>query len=437
MPAAAQVIYEEHAIYKEDRCRRIDLEQGAFRSVAAFEGNPDYEKLTERRSALYKRKDDIRSEFARDYTRILHSLAYRRMKSKTQVFYNAAGSDHICTRIEHVSHVESVAGTIGKFLGLNLELIKAIAMGHDLGHAPFGHEGEKTLSALSEKYLGRPFWQEKNGLRLVDRVELLEDNYRHFKNLDLTYAVRDGIISHCGEVDDNGIKPRKEFIDLETEFKSAGEFQPITWEGAVVKLADKIAYLGRDIEDALTLGILDRGEVKTLEEMAGDESDGAINTGVIMHGMIIDVCENSSPEEGISLSRDALKRLVRIKKFNYEHIYNSRWLDPFVHYSELVLCELFMALSDVYDGDRTFERINDAVRYYPNLMKNFGDWLARYVTLPGAKLAISGFERPECDNDKIYGGLENERIYTQAVIDYIAGMTDKYAISTYQELLRY
>ena len=121
-----------------------------------------------------------------------------------------------------------------------------------------------------------------------------------------------------------------------------------------------------------------------------------------------------------------MKRLLKIKKFNYDNIYNSRWLDPFVHYSELVICELFMALSDVYDKDKTFERINDAVRYYPNLMKTFGEWLSRYVTLPGAKLAIAGFERPECDNEKIYGNLENEKLFTQAVIDFIAGMTDKF-----------
>ncbi|MCR4589354.1 MAG: HD domain-containing protein [Lachnospiraceae bacterium] len=413
------------------------MEQGVFRDVAAFPGNPIYEKLTERQSTLYKRDDDIRSEFARDYTRILHSLAYRRLKHKTQVFYNAAGSDHICTRIEHVAHVESVASTIGRYLGLNLELIKAIAMGHDLGHAPFGHEGEKTLSTLSEKYLKRPFWHERNGLRLVDKVELLEDNFKHYKNLDLTYAVRDGIISHCGEVDDNGIIPRKDFIDLENDFTKAGEYQPITWEGAVVKIADKIAYLGRDIEDALTLGILDRGNIKTLEEMAGDEKDGALNTGIIMHGMIIDICQNSDPSTGITLSREAQKNLVRIKKFNYEHIYNSRWLLPFVHYAELVIVELFMALSDVYDGDKTFERIHEAESYYPELMHGFGDWLARYVTLPGARISIAGFTRPECDNEKIYGGLETERIFTRAVIDYIAGMTDQYAINSYQELLRY
>lgn len=413
------------------------MKQGLFRKVAAFEGNPMYEKLTERKSSLYQRSDDIRSEFARDYTRILHSMAFRRMKHKTQVFYNAAGSDHICTRIEHVSHVESVACTIGECLGLNMELIKAIAMGHDLGHAPFGHEGEKTLSKLSENYLGKPFWHEKNGLRFVDKIELLEDNFRHFKNLDLTYAVRDGIISHCGEVDDNAIRPRSEFIDLETEFLKAGQYQPVTWEGAVVKVADKIAYLGRDIEDAMSLGILDRGNVKELEEMAGDDMEGAVNTGVIMHSMIIDICRNSSPETGIALSDEGLDTLTRIKKFNYQHIYNNPKLDPFVHYSELVLVELFMALSDVYDGDKTFERIHEAEAFYPTLMKTFGNYLARYVTLPGARIAIAGYERPECDNEKIYGALSTEKEFTQAVIDYISGMTDSFAISTYQELLRY
>ncbi len=413
------------------------MKQGLFRGVAAFSDNPEYEKLTERQNPLYSRDDDIRGEFARDYTRILHCTAYRRLKHKTQVFYNAAGSDHICTRIEHVAQVESVAGTIGRYLGLNSDLIKAIAMAHDLGHAPFGHEGEKTLTKLSKEYLNEPFWHEKNGLYLVDKLELLEDNYRHLKNLDLTYAVRDGIISHCGEIDENSIRPRSEFIDLQNDFNRAGEYEPYTWEGVVVKIADKIAYLGRDIEDALSLGIIDRSKIKILEEMAGDEAEGALNTGIIIHGMIIDICRNSDPDRGITLSDEAMKKLVRIKKFNYDNIYNSRWLDPFVHYSELVLCELFLVLSDLYDGERTFEKINEASKHLPNLMNSFGKWLSRYVTLPGARLSIAGFERPECDNDKIYRGLETEKLYFRAVIDYIAGMTDNYAISAYQELLKY
>ena len=203
------------------------MEKEKFKSVATTPENSNWEKLTERTTELYSRADDVRSPFARDYTRILHSLAYRRLKHKTQVFFNI-DNDHICTRMEHVAHVESVSHTIAKSLGLNDELTKAIAMGHDLGHAPFGHQGETVISQLSEKYLGEKFWHEKNGLRFVDKIELLEDNYKKNKNLDLTYAVRDGIISHCGEVDENGLKPRNEWINL-NEFTKPGEYQPATW----------------------------------------------------------------------------------------------------------------------------------------------------------------------------------------------------------------
>lgn len=175
------------------------MEAGKFKEVAAIEENKNWNRLIHRENELYSRNNDIRSEFERDYTRVLHSLAYRRLKHKTQVFFNV-DNDHICTRMEHVSHVESVSSTIGKFLGLNTELIRAIATAHDLGHAPFGHQGETVIKELTEKYLGTTFWHERNGLYFVDKVELLEDNNRFFQNLNLTYAVRDGIISHCGEV---------------------------------------------------------------------------------------------------------------------------------------------------------------------------------------------------------------------------------------------
>ena len=138
------------------------MEKEKFKSVATTPENSNWEKLTERTTELYSRADDVRSPFARDYTRILHSLAYRRLKHKTQVFFFFF-YDHICTRMEHVAHVESVSHTIAKSLGLNDELTKAIAMGHDLGHAPFGHQGETVISQLSEKYLGEKFWHEKNG----------------------------------------------------------------------------------------------------------------------------------------------------------------------------------------------------------------------------------------------------------------------------------
>ena len=132
-----------------------------FSGVAANEERNDWNQIIKREAPIYNRDDDIRSEFARDYTRVLHSLAYRRLKHKTQVFFNAAGNDHVCTRIEHVMHVESVSNTIAKYLGLNEELTKAIAVSHDLGHAPFGHQGETVLNEISTKYLKKKFWHEK------------------------------------------------------------------------------------------------------------------------------------------------------------------------------------------------------------------------------------------------------------------------------------
>lgn len=184
-----------------------------FKNFAANEQNPKWENFISRTSNLYHRDSDIRSEFERDYTRIIHSNSYRRLKHKTQVFFSPE-NDHICTRIEHVTHVESISYTISHYLGLNDELTKAIAVAHDLGHSPFGHSGEKILSAISKRDLGCTFWHEKNGLDFVDFIELLEDLNNCKQNLNLTYGVRDGIISHCGEIDENGLKPREDFIDL-------------------------------------------------------------------------------------------------------------------------------------------------------------------------------------------------------------------------------
>ena len=176
-----------------------------FNNVSSMSSNNNWDIHIAREKPLYKRENDIRSPYERDYTRILHSLAYRRLKHKTQVFFNI-DNDHICTRMEHVQHVESVSCTIAKYLGLNVDLTKAIATGHDLGHAPFGHEGEVELTEIRKENGLDKFWHERNGLRVVDKLELLENDKRNFCNLDLTYAVRDGIISHCGDVYENGIK---------------------------------------------------------------------------------------------------------------------------------------------------------------------------------------------------------------------------------------
>ena len=185
-----------------------------------------------------------------------------------------------------------------------------------MGHAPFGHQGEMVINDLNEEYIGEKFWHEKNGLRFVEEIELLEDNYKKYKNLDLTYAVRDGIISHCGEVDENGLMPRSGLIDL-ADFKMPGQYQPATWEGCVAKISDKIAYIGRDIEDAINLGFLSKTTQNDLLKMARINDENVLNTTVIMHNLISDICENSTPEKGICLSSRFLEQINSLKDFNY------------------------------------------------------------------------------------------------------------------------
>ena len=173
----------------------------SFVSVRMDENHPDWEQCIKRENSLYERGNGIRSEFERDYTRILHSESYRRLKYKTQVFF-APQNDHICTRIEHVGHVASVSRTIARHLGLNQELTEAIALGHDIGHAPFGHTGENILNSLMSISMSqneghnapRKFWHERNSLFFADFIDTLADPDGNEKNLDLTYAVRDGLI---------------------------------------------------------------------------------------------------------------------------------------------------------------------------------------------------------------------------------------------------
>lgn len=411
------------------------MSEQKFREVAASPENPNWEKFISREHELYSRTDDIRSPFARDYTRILHSMAYRRLKHKTQVFFNI-NNDHICTRMEHVSHVESVSSTIARVLGLNEELIKAISIGHDLGHAPFGHQGEIVLRKLSEKYLKQNFWHEQNGLRFIDHLELLEDNYKIQRSLNLTYAVRDGIISHCGEVDQNGIFPRDISIPIE-DFDRVGKYQATTWEGCIVKIADKVAYVGRDIEDANDLGLLDQSAQNTLLRLAQANDQHAINTTVIMHNMIIDICQNSSPERGIALSERFNQQLSEIKKFNYDVIYRHKRLAPFIHYSELVITQIFENLLSFYEGKYTWGKLDSNRRFTPKLIASFEKWLARYcvtsIVSDGHLKAMS----LRCENQKIYQELENFEIYIQVIIDYISGITDRFAIELFNELLEY
>lgn len=383
---------------------------------AANENNPKWENIIKRKTPLYSRKNDIRSEFERDYTRIIHSLAYRRMKHKTQVFFSPQ-NDHICTRIEHVAHVESISYTIAKYLGLNTELTKAIATAHDIGHSPFGHQGERFLSEISKRDIGQNFWHERNGLDMVEKICLLEDPNKNRQNLNLTYGVRDGIISHCGEIDENKLKPREEYIDLD-EYKMPNQFAPYTWEGCVVKVADKISYLGRDIEDAITLGLLDK-DLENLYEILNYNSKDVINNTVIINDLVYDLCENSSLENGLCFSKETFDMINKLKQFNYQKIYLCDKLKASISYFKMVINTIYDLLKYSFNNKPEAEKI------CPDLISDFTSWLANFWNL----------ERKETNKNDVIFNVENEKDYYKAIIYYISGMTDNYAVESYNKII--
>ena len=393
-----------------------------LKDYAATEQNKNWNNLIKREKELYERNNDIRSEFERDYTRIIHCNGYRRLKHKTQVFFSPE-NDHICTRIEHVTHVESISYTMAKYFGLNEQLTRAIATAHDIGHSPFGHQGEKILSKISIEEIGESFWHEKNGLEYVDKIELLEDNLKNKQNLNLTYAVRDGIISHCGEIDENKLKPREEYINL-YDYKNPNEYAPYTWEGCIVKIADKISYLGRDIEDAITLGILDE-KLDDLYKLLNIDTNEVINNTVIINNLIFDLCNNSAIEKGLTFSDKTFEMIKEIKKFNYKNIYLSQRLKPSNRYFETVLTEIYNLLKSTYNEKHTLENIKKMKKYYPEVLNEFEDWLSNYWNLT---------RKNNLKNEQLFN-IENERQYLKAIIYYISGMTDNFAIDTYNKII--
>lgn len=391
----------------------------SFEKVAANEQNEKWEKIIQRENPLYKRNNDIRSEFERDYTRIIHSMAYRRLKHKTQVFFSPE-NDHICTRGEHVVHVESISYTIAKNLGLNTALTRAIATAHDLGHSPFGHQGEKVLSEIMQEDRNERFWHERNGLDMVDKIELLENPKGEKLNLSLTYAVRDGIVSHCGEIDENGLKPRSEAIDLEKAYLKPNQYAPYTWEACVVKVADKISYLGRDIADAVTLGILDE-HLKELYDLLDYQEENKINNTVIINDLIYDLCENSSIEDGLCFSDKTFQMINKIKKFNYQNIYLTEKLVASTKYFDLILKNIYDVLKKSLTEPEKMKKI------CPELVCDFQEWFQNYWNL----------ERKEKNKNQVIFDRNNERDCYQAIILYISGMTDNYAIEMYQRIIKF
>jgi len=345
-------------------------------------------------SRVKPRKPDLRGDYFRDQTAIIHATPFRRLKHKTQVFFSPQ-NDHICTRIEHVLHVSTIATTICKGLGLDVELAQAIALGHDLGHAPFGHVGEKALNELIEGKGG--FVHEVQSLRVVDKIA------RNGLGLNLTYAVRDGIVSHCGEEFQQSLTPGQEAKDLGAI--TSRQTTPLTYEACVVRVADKIAYLGRDIEDAITAGLITIRDIPlNLKKNLGTTNGEIIDT------LVLDVVKSSVGKEEIAFSDAKYKLLCQLKTFNYDHIYNH----PLLLKSDSSIADLLKHLFSHLLN--TYQKYGDDANGYQNssfkVDRHFGQFYLKRKHL-----------------------YDLEPVSEKCVVDFVAGMTDSYALDSAREIL--
>ena len=262
---------------------------------------------------------DHRQPWALDVDRILHSRAYTRYIDKTQVFY-LLKNDHITHRVLHVQMVSRLARTIGRDLDLDADLLEAIALGHDLGHPPFGHDGERFLSALCQAAGLGAFSHAAMSVRCLERLE------KEGRGLNLTLGTLDGILCHDGESDFTALKPegRADFaeFDLRLAKRQADSLagpRPISPEGCLVRLCDSVSYVGRDLEDAIEVGLVDRGELPAeVAEVLGHTN------GQIVYRLVDDLRRTSIArrEEGlIGFSPDVARALIQLKNFNRRHIY--------------------------------------------------------------------------------------------------------------------
>jgi dGTPase len=403
-----------------------------FADVAINETNPKWDQAISRSTPLYPRKNDIRSPFFRDYTRIIHSRGYRRLKHKTQVFY-ATNNDHICTRMEHVQHVEAVSNIISDHLGLHTELARAIALGHDIGHPPFGHEGEKILSHyLPPNCNLYPFWHEKNGLRFVDYFENLPDPSGTKEGLNLTYAVRDGIVCHCGETNNRTLIPRSEALPLHS-IQHPGITQPFTWEGCVVRIADTISYVGRDIEDALSLKILNPKQMNILQSIYDKFSEKntheTINNTVLIHTLIMDLCKSSSPTSGLHFSEPYYNLLQELRNFSKQHIYEHPRLKVYKKYAQLMISSIYDYLKEEQDNIVCDIQAWQSANSFPLLSSYFSKWLLSYSNISSIAKQNS--------LSKHFFVYTIPQDFSLAIVEFISGMTDHFIMKLFEEMTRF
>jgi dGTPase len=375
----------------------IDLARGALDDQEArqLSERAALNRHATRRAREERGDTDYRQGFSIDVDRILHAHAYARYIDKTQVFY-LVKNDHITHRVLHVQLVSKIARTIGRYLGLNEDLIEAIALGHDIGHTPFGHDGERYLSELCENNGIGSFQHNVQSVQFLDKVE------RKGNGWNLCLQTLDGILCHDGEVHDQMLEPvkQKTFDTLDRELAakkkdSRYKLTPMTLEGCVVRIADTIAYIGRDIEDAIRLNLIERSELPT-------ESVACLgNTnGTIVFNLVTDVIQTSFQKDCVAFSSEVSEALKRLKRFNLERIY----LNP---------------------------RIKT---HSSNLNKLFGFLFEKYLS------AIRKQDRSSVIFSRFLNGMSAEYTETHSnaeiVRDFIAGMTDEYFLSQCPDSMR-
>lgn len=291
-------------------------------------------------------KDGHRQSFSLDADRILHSRAYARYIDKTQVFC-LVSNDHITHRILHVQLVSRIARTIGRFLYLNEDLVEAISLGHDIGHPPFGHQGEIFLSEICRGHGLPPFQHNIQSVRFLDSLE------RKGKGWNLSLQTLDGILCHDGEIHSKHLTagPITDFSDFDAKLKAKEKdpdhnLTPMTLEGCVVRLADTVAYIGRDIEDAIILGLIKRRDIpEHCRRVLGETN------GTIVYSLVTDLIANSSvPKPGdsafaapphVGFSDRVSEALYELKQFNYQKIYLNPKTQRYIPYIKKCYSALF------------------------------------------------------------------------------------------------
>jgi dGTPase len=340
-------------------------------------------------------ESDYRQAFSVDVDRILHSLAYARYIDKTQVFY-LVKNDHITHRVLHVQLVSKIARTIGRFLSLNEDLIEAIALGHDIGHTPFGHDGERFLSEICRKHGIGYFHHNLQSVHFLEKVE------RKGEGWNLCLQTLDGILSHDGEIHNEKLLPMtdktfaamdREIIAKKNDPKTA--LIPMTLEGCLVRMADTVSYIGRDIEDAIRLKLIHRSDLpRESTSLLGDTN------GTIVFNLVTDIICNSRGNPYIAFSPEVSEAVKQLKSFNLEHIYMNSRIKQHIHRIK----KLFEMLFETYLEDMQNQRESSVV--FKRFLK---DMKQSYI---------------QCHQP------------AEIVRDFISGMTDRYFLSQCPESMR-